>query len=212
MANVTEKQISKYPNDVTTNQSTAFTDQPGRSELDRKPSSHNTAKEEKKSSVTTSSKQWVGRAFADRASAERAYEMLLERGYENRDINLLMSKETRERYFPQAEDESAFHHKAKEGTAEKVTDGAMKGALIGTLLTLGANIVLPGVGLFLGGPLFIGLGALTGSLSAVLAESGIPQQQAIAYEEDVKAGRIVMGVKPQDEEDAEYLEREWEKL
>ena len=38
--------------------------------------------------------------FRDRTSAERAYAAAAECGYTQHDVNLLMSQETRDRYFP----------------------------------------------------------------------------------------------------------------
>ena len=37
--------------------------------------------------------------FKDRESAERAYKSVTDRGYTPEDVNLLMSKDTREKYF-----------------------------------------------------------------------------------------------------------------
>ena len=38
--------------------------------------------------------------FRDRESAERAYECVKSRGYTDKDVSLLMSDDTRKRYFP----------------------------------------------------------------------------------------------------------------
>ncbi len=152
---------------------------------------------------------WMGTSFADRQSAEHAYQMLLDRGYEAKEITLAMSEETRQRHFATESEETEFAHKAQAGTMANTAKGAMSGALIGSLLALGSNIVAPGVGLFLGGPLFIGLGALTGGLNNALTAAGIPEQQAAMYERDVQEGRMILGVTPHNHEDAEYLTRQW---
>src|SRR5688572_21631256 len=44
-------------------------------------------------------KRYVTGLFNDRASAERAYEAVSERGYTRDDVNLVMSDDTRKRYF-----------------------------------------------------------------------------------------------------------------
>ncbi len=152
---------------------------------------------------------WIGTSFADRQSAEHAYQMLRDRGYEAKEITLAMSQETRQRHFATESEETEFAHKAQAGTVADTAKGALSGALIGSLLALGSNIVAPGVGLFLGGPLFIGLGALTGGLNKALTEAGIPEQQAAIYETDVQEGRMILGVTPHNHEDAEFLAKQW---
>jgi hypothetical protein len=49
--------------------------------------------------ATGTRQNWVSGTFADRDSAERAYNLLLSRGYSEKEINLMMSDETRNRYF-----------------------------------------------------------------------------------------------------------------
>ncbi|HEX4950155.1 MAG TPA: hypothetical protein VFZ34_26045 [Blastocatellia bacterium] len=160
-------------------------------------------------SVMEDTGTWIAAQFANREEAERAYELLRERGYENNEINLLMTEETRHRYFQQDTQETALQEKANETKLDKAASGAMKGAMIGTLLAAGSNMVLPGVGLFLGGPLFIGLGAIAGGLKTFLAESGFTEAQAASYESAVQEGRIVIGLKTHNQEDAEYFRRQW---
>jgi 5-methyltetrahydropteroyltriglutamate--homocysteine methyltransferase len=41
------------------------------------------------------------------------------------------------------------------------------------------------------------------------APSGIPEDRAREYEEGIRNGGIVMGVRPRSDEDAEYFENEW---
>src|SRR5436189_6457054 len=52
------------------------------------------------SGVTIGTRQyWVTGTFTDRVSAERAYNSMLSRGYDEKEINLMMSDETRKQYF-----------------------------------------------------------------------------------------------------------------
>lgn len=52
------------------------------------------------SGVTIGTRQfWVTGIFTDRASAERAHNSVLSRGYDEKEINLMMSDETRQQYF-----------------------------------------------------------------------------------------------------------------
>ena len=135
--------------------------------------------------------------------------MLLDRGYETKEINLLMTEDTRQRYFYLENKQSPLNNKANETRLDIAVEGTMKGAMIGTLLAACSNIIFPGFGLFLGGPLFIGLGAITGGLRGAFTTSGIPEEQAQEYERAVQEGQIVMVVKTRNKADAEYFKRQW---
>jgi hypothetical protein len=39
--------------------------------------------------------------------------------------------------------------------------------------------------------------------------AGIPEDRAKLYEGDLKSGRMVLGVKPRNDDDAHYFENEW---
>jgi uncharacterized membrane protein len=226
MANVTKRQETESDNKTMEQARADFKEETGTDDVYRylhqtsdneeadveketKPHDIQETSRKKSKSVLTTPRPWVGNAFADRESAERAYEMLLERGYEPNEINLLMSEATKKRYFPDEEASTELEQKAHEGIAKTALEGAGKGTLIGTLLAFGSNMVLPGVGLFIGGPLFIGLGALAGGLGSALVESGFTEEQAKLYEEDIQQGRIVLGVVPHTDEDAQYFARAW---
>ena len=48
-------------------------------------------------------KPWVTGLFTDRDRAERGYQALTARGYDAKDINMVMSDDTRKRYFTSGE-------------------------------------------------------------------------------------------------------------
>lgn len=156
-----------------------------------------------------SDEPWVGASFADRASAERAYQSLIDRGYDKDEIGLVMSDEARRRFFPDEGGGTEFGEKVRESGESAAAQGSLTGAVIGTLLALGSNFVLPGIGLFVAGPLLVGLGAAAGGLAGALAASGIPEDEAERYASDIKNGRIVLGVRPHSDEDSRYFAREW---
>ncbi len=54
-----------------------------------------------------------------------------------------------------------------------------------------------------------GAGGLTGGLVGALVGSGIPEEHAAEYEQGIKNGGIVMGVKPRNAEDARYFEEQF---
>ena len=152
--------------------------------------------------------------FRDRESAERAYNTLHERGYSQEEINLLMSDETRKRHFSDKEEDTELGNKALEGAGAGSAIGGTAGAIIGAIAAIGTSVAIPGLGLLVAGPLAAGLagagaGGLTGGLVGALIGSGIPEDRAKTYESGIKEGGIVMGVKPRNPEDADYLEREW---
>jgi len=151
--------------------------------------------------------------FRDRVSAERAYQSMAARGYSRDDINVMMSDDTRKRYFVDDSRKSELGTKAAEGAGVGAAVGGTLGAVVGVAAAVGA-IALPGIGLIALGPVAAGLagagaGGVTGGLLGALVGSGIPEDRAKLYESDIKQGGILMGVRPRTQEDAEYFEREW---
>jgi len=155
---------------------------------------------------------YVTGLFNDRESAESAYNTAVDRGYTNDDINVMMSDQTRDRYFKDGHDE--FGSKALEGTGAGATIGGVLGAIIGGVAAIGTSVFLPGLGLVIAGPLAAalagaGAGGVTGGLVGALIGAGIPEDRAQAYEQGIKDGKIMMGVKPRNDTDAAYFENEW---
>ncbi|WP_315984810.1 hypothetical protein [Hymenobacter sp. BT190] len=152
--------------------------------------------------------------FRDRDSAERAYSSLSSRGYSKDDVNLLMSDETRKTHFGDNTADTDLGDKAMEGAGVGSAIGGTAGAVIGAIAAIGTSVALPGLGLIIAGPIAAalagaGAGGLTGGLVGALVGSGIPEEHAVEYENDVKNGGIVMGVKPRNAEDAQYFEEEF---
>jgi len=156
---------------------------------------------------------WLTGSFRDRASSEGAYQSLRDRGYSDEEINVLMSDETRNKWYGKSEP-LELGSKAPEGaTAGGIIGGAL-GAVVAGIAAIGTNLVLPGLGLIVWGPIAAalagaGAGGATGGLIGLLIGYGIPEEHARLYEEDVKNGGAVIGVKPRDGEDAKYLENDW---
>jgi hypothetical protein len=153
--------------------------------------------------------------FHDRESAERAYSSVQSRGYSRDDVNLMMSDETRKRYFSDdhAKD-TELGDKALEGAGVGSAIGGTVGAVLAAIAAIGTSLALPGLGLVVAGPIAAalagaGAGGLTGGLVGALVGSGIPEEHAREYERGVKEGGIVMGVNPRTDEDADYFENEW---
>lgn len=152
--------------------------------------------------------------FRDRDSAERAYGSLSARGYGERDVNLAMSEDTRKRYFSGQAGETELGTKAAEGAGVGGAIGATVGAIGAALAAVGTSIAIPGLGIVLAGPAAAaiagaGAGGVTGGLIGAMVGWGIPEERVKHYETGLKEGGIVMGVNPRNDEDADYIEREW---
>jgi hypothetical protein len=162
----------------------------------------------------SSSRMMTG-LFRDRESAERAYGSLESRGYSKDDVNLLMSDETRKKYFSDKDaGDTELGSKALEGAGVGSAIGGTVGAVLAAIAAIGTSVILPGLGLIVAGPIAAGLagagaGGLTGGLVGALVGSGIPEDRAREYERGIKEGGIVMGVNPRTDEDATYFENEW---
>jgi hypothetical protein len=158
------------------------------------------------------SSRMVTGLFKDRESAENAYHSVTNRGYGKDDVNLLMSEDTRNRYFKDGDD-SDLGNKALEGAGAGAAIGGTLGAIVAALLAVG-TVTIPGVGLLVAGPIAAalagaGAGGAAGGLVGALIGAGIPEDRAKIYDRGIREGGIVMGVNPRTDEDAEYFEREW---
>lgn len=163
---------------------------------------------------STNQSRTVSGLFKDRESAERAYSSINSRGYSQDDVNLLMSDEARNKHFGEGTAETELGNKALEGAGAGSAIGGTLGAIIGGIAAIGTNLVLPGLGLVVAGPLAAalagaGAGGLTGGLVGALVGSGIPEEHAAEYEEGIKNGNVYMGVNARSDEDAEYFRNEF---
>ena len=154
--------------------------------------------------------------FSDRESAEKAYEDLSSRGYNSKDINVVMSDDTRVKYFGNASGrQTELGNKAAKGAG---IGGAVGGTVVGiaaAVAAAGASIAIPGLGLVIAGPLAAGLagagaGGAAGGLIGAFVGWGIPEERVKEYEAGLKKGGILMGVRPRSDEDAKYLEGQWQ--
>jgi hypothetical protein len=88
------------------------------------------------------------------------------------------------------------------------------GAIIGGIAAIGTNVLIPGLGLVVWGPIAAalagaGAGGLTGGLVGALIGWGIPEEHAAEYEKGIREGGTVLGVTPRTDDDATYFENEW---
>lgn len=166
-------------------------------------------------SSTRKKSRMVTGLFRDRESAEDAYQSMSDLGYDNSDVNLVMSDETRKRHFAKDRGQTTeLGSKAAEGAGIGGAIGGTLGAVVAAIAAVGTSIALPGVGLVIAGPLAAaiagaGAGGATGGLVGALIGWGIPEERIKHYESGIKEGGILMGVNARTDDDARHFEQEW---
>lgn len=160
--------------------------------------------------------QYVSKVFRTREEADSAYNNLYSKGYSEKDINILMSDDTRDRHFSNHDDnhDTALGDKVAENAGKGSIIGGGVGAVVGAIAAIGSNVLLPGLGLIIAGPLAAGLvgagaGAATGGLIGALTGVGVPEDEAARYQDEIKDGGIYMGFKPKHEDDARATYDTW---
>lgn len=163
-------------------------------------------------------RQWVSAVFRDRASAEQAFDTLRGWGYSDREVNVLMSDQTRSRYYPpKAHEKHEAGTMATEGMGVGGAIGTAVGATLGAILAIGTSLAIPGLGLVIAGPLAAafaggGAGAVTGGIVGGLVGLGIPEANAQAYQDALREGGVVIGVEARDSKDAKRIEKSFKDL
>jgi uncharacterized protein YjbJ (UPF0337 family) len=148
--------------------------------------------------------------------ATRAYEGLTTRhGYAPDEVDVLMSDETRRRHFGDVAPGTELREgtRAMEGLGAGSMVGGGVGAALAALFAVGSNVVIPGLGLVVAGPIAAalagaGAGAATGGLIGALVGAGIPEARAVEYEQALKEGGILVGARARDDEHVADLERD----
>jgi len=146
--------------------------------------------------------------FKDREAAEHAYQALVSYGYTQDEITVVMTDETHKLHFLPVE--SNIEDKTLEGLGAGAAIGGGLGALVGVL----AGMAVPGLGLVIAGPLVTGLtgagtGTVAGGLIGALVGSGIREEKAKFYAEEIGNGKILISVTPHTEAESTRIESEW---
>lgn len=166
--------------------------------------------------TTNDSGRLVTGLFPDRTSAESAYRAASERGYKSDELNVVMSDDTRSKHFGEGAIgvETELGNKAAEGAGIGGAIGGTIGAIAAAIAAVGTSLALPGIGLVVAGPIAAalagaGAGAAGGGLVGALVGWSIPEERVKHYEDGVKNGGILMGVRAKDDDDAMHLESTW---
>ncbi|WP_373519507.1 hypothetical protein [Pricia sp.] len=150
----------------------------------------------------------IDRVFHNTETAHAYYDQLVKRGYDKDDITILMSKETKDKYYD-GEHESTGGEALKGAGAGSAIGGTV-GAIAGAIAAIGTSIVLPGIGLVIAGPLAAafagaGIGGAGGALIGALTKAGLSDEKSAEYVDYLEEGKIIISVEPNNEEDRNYL-------
>jgi hypothetical protein len=166
---------------------------------------------------SSSAPRMVTGLFTDSESVERAYQSVVQRGYDTGDVNVVMSDDTRKRYFADdGEIKTELGRKSAEGGELGGPTGGRIGIIIPIVAAVGASL-LPVLGLVMAGPIAValagaGAAGVAAGLIGALADWGIPDERVRQYEAGIHDGGILMGVKARSDEDARYIKQQWKAI
>jgi hypothetical protein len=155
----------------------------------------------------------VTAVFRNRNHAMQAIDWLHEHGYGDDEISSIMSDragvDVRSK-AEKAEDRAKSMPNERTGAVAGGAIGAAMGAGLAAVAALGTNLVLPGLGLVISGPLAAGLagagaGALVGGVVGNLLGHDAAESDAKSYEDELKKGGVAIGVIPHREEERNHI-------
>ena len=132
--------------------------------------------------------------YSSVTQAEVAVDELVDAGFSNADVSVLMADKQGSKDFAHEK-----NTKAPEGTTTGVAAGGAIGGTLGLLAGIGA-LAIPGVGpLIAAGPIMgtlagMGAGGAVGGIIGALVGLGIPEYEAKRYEGRIKDGGVLLSV------------------
>jgi hypothetical protein len=132
--------------------------------------------------------------YRNRQHVEQGVDALLNAGFRNEDISVLLPENEGTKDFAHEK-----HTKAPEGAATGAGTGMAVGGTLGLLAGIGA-LAIPGLGPFIAaGPIMgalagLGAGGAVGGLIGALVGMGIPEYEAKRYEGMIREGKILLSV------------------
>lgn len=150
----------------------------------------------------------IDRVFHNANSAHAYYDSLIDRGYNKDDITILMSKETKDKYYDSEHRDTGSE--ALEGAGAGSVIGGAAGAIAGAIAAIGTSLVLPGIGLVVAGPLVAafagaGVGGAGGAIIGALTKAGLSDSKSAEYVDYLEKGKIIISIDPNNQEDRTYL-------
>lgn len=162
------------------------------------------------------SKHLISALFNDYHKAENAVQEAIKLGYREKEINVLMSEETKKKYIlhdDKIQEEPS--DVAVKGAGVGGSLGVTTGALIGALIAMGSIFAIPAsVGLLISGPIAIalagaGAGGIAGGLVGALIMTGISEASAKEWATEITKGGILISMKLHTNADYEILKSKW---
>lgn len=143
-------------------------------------------------------------SFKTRPAAEHALRKLEDLGVTEEQISVIVSDSTKGSSF-----DIETENKSDEGIVAGGVAGGLVGAVLAAVLSAGA-VAVPAAGIIISGWLVsaaagMGAGMAAGGLIGGLIGAGIPEYEAKLHEESVKAGAILLAVRPDDADQAEAI-------
>jgi len=168
--------------------------------------------------ASASGNRMITGLFSDGQSAERAYQVCVDRGYDIGEVNVVMSDDTRQRLFSDGSETTTLlaRRKAEGGELGGPTGGRVE-ILVTIFAAVGVALALPVLGFVVAGPIaaaLAGAGAagLAAGLIGALGDWGIPEERVRVYEAGIHDGGILMMVEARSDEDARQIEQEWKAI
>ncbi|MFD0764632.1 hypothetical protein ACFQZI_07185 [Mucilaginibacter lutimaris] len=158
--------------------------------------------------------------FTEMSKAEKAYSELLAMGYKPEEVNVAMASTTRDK-LQAAEMQIGTPETALDQKYDGTIDGGITGGLLGsiafTIGALGSNLLIPGLGLVVMGPLAAGLlgagaGGLTGGIIGKLLSPGAPEPQSELITQGLKNGKIMLALVPRNAQEEKAIHAKWTAL
>jgi hypothetical protein len=149
--------------------------------------------------------------YFDRAPAEAAVERLHALGYQQDEIGIMMDDATREKAFA-----AVVNAKGSEGLATGGVIGGILGAIVAGVTATGSVAAIAGTGglatPLVAGPLVaalagLGVGATGGGILGGLIGLGVGENRAKQYEKGLRAGGILVAVRPKGKIDRDQVRR-----
>jgi hypothetical protein len=121
-------------------------------------------------------------------AARKAVHDLMGAGFSAKDITVVCSDETKERYF------SEFEHQEPAGTFTPTASiaGGTIGAIVGGLAVVGSAIATGSVALWAAGPISAWAGGVAGGLVGAMMTRGVEKELANFYQQAVVEGQILV--------------------
>lgn len=152
--------------------------------------------------------------FTTREGAQKAYDELINRGYNAEGITVIVSDETHTLHLSKETTGEHTEHKTLEKAGLGTAIGGTAGAVAGAIAAIGTAVIIPGLGIAVAGPILAsltgaGAGAIAGGIIGAFVGSGISKQHAEHYEKSLKNGGIIIGFKPKTVEDRIEIITAW---